>query len=293
MNNFNSISRGFNDLLQDEWIKGHPDTSREICRILNTQTPEVIAQSYTRGYHDFLCTQGVLFWKTISKYINSFVACYNTALQYLARDSYYPATHNAALCLKYTSLGYLMDLVYCGLLENHITQQHIQQIRDVTSDDKGLGLRIAGFDVDDYNKLIITITQESISTQSISKNSREETSTQSPSKKRIETISEESASNYFPDIQAISTTLKHCITKIDGVLTFTGSVKLYAYLVYKIKQRRGYVSIDWDRFMSLLPLQKGANKATLKKYVSGFCTGSNTSFPNGYNRIDNAINLLI
>lgn len=164
MNNFNSISRGFNDLLQDEWIKGHPDTSREICRTLNTQKPEVIAQSYTRGFHDSLCTQGVLFWKTISNYINSFVAGYNTAQQYLARDSYYPATHNAALCLKYTSLGYLMDLVYCGLLENHITQQHIQQMRDVTSDEKGLGLQIAGIDVEDYNELLKSTTPKHTST---------------------------------------------------------------------------------------------------------------------------------
>lgn len=297
MDKFNFVSRGFNDLLQDVLIKGSPDTNREICKIVHTKTSreiKEIAKGYTLRYHQSLCNQGNLFWKTIGSYIETFVTCYKTANNYLAAERYWPAIHDAALCLKYTSLGYLMSLVYCGLLEDSITQQQIQQLHNVTSDDRELGLQIAGFDVDDYYTRIKAITQNTASTQAITENSKGAIPTESPSQKRLETIAEESEANYRPDIQSLQNSLRLYISNnSDGILTFTGSAKLYAYLVYKIKQRRGYASIDWESFMTILPLQKETKKNTLKKYVSDFLKGRNKSFPPGSKKVDAAIDLLV
>lgn len=134
----------------------------------------------------------------------------------------------------------------------------------------------------------------STSTKTITENSKGAIPTESPSQKRLETIAEESEANYRPDIQSLQNSLRYYISNnSDGILTFTGSAKLYAYLVYKIKQRRGYASIDWESFMTILPLQKEMKKDTLKKYVSDFLMGRNKSFPPGSKKVDAAIDLLV
>lgn len=158
MENIKKIADELRAQIQDEWAMGCPSTSRETYKELQPCSPKSLAENYVTTYADHICNQNTLFWRTINTKIATLLGYYNEANDYLKRESYRVPTRHVAQCLRHTSLSYIMNLIYYGLLQNSITPKHIQQVQGIPSDEKGLGLQIAGIDVEDYNELLKSTT---------------------------------------------------------------------------------------------------------------------------------------
>lgn len=132
----------------------------------------------------------------------------------------------------------------------------------------------------------------STSTQAITENSKGAIPTESPSQKRLETIAEESQINYYEDILAMMPRLKNVTAKdSNGTTIFTRSASLYAYLAYKLRERRKNASIDWESMLKVLPTKETFNRRTLIDAVSKYTTGKK-KLPTGHDIIDKAIILV-
>lgn len=164
MENIKKIADELRAQIQDEWTMGSPRTSRTTYKELQPYDPQSLAGSYVATYADYICNQNSLFWRTINTKIATMLGYYNEANDYLKRDSYRVPTRHVAQCLRHTSLAYIMNLIYCGLLQNSITPKHIQQVQGIPSDEKGLGLQIAGIDVEEYNERLKSTTSTRTST---------------------------------------------------------------------------------------------------------------------------------
>lgn len=164
MENIKKIADELRAQIQDEWTMGSPRTSRTTYKELQPYDPQSLAGSYVATYADYIYSRNSLFWRTINTKIATMLGYYNEANDYLKRDSYRVPTRHVAQCLRHTSLAYIMNLIYCGLLQNSITPKHIQQVQGIPSDEKGLGLQIAGIDVEEYNELLKSTTPTHTST---------------------------------------------------------------------------------------------------------------------------------
>lgn len=293
MENIKKIAAELRAQIQDEWTMGSPSTSRNTYKELKSQRPKEVAMNYVVTYAENICSQNTLFWRTIGTKITTLMAYYREAESYLQKESLRTPTIHVARCLQCTSLAYIMALLYHGLLQKSVTKRHIQKVQDITPEKKGLGLKIAGVDIDEYNDLLETITPTQTSTESTSNCGREETSTQSSSQKRLATIAEESETNYYEDILAMMPLLKGVTAKdSNGTTIFTRPASAYAYLAYKIKERRGYASIDWESMLKVLPTKDSFNRRTLIDAASKYATGKKKP-PTGHHIIDEAIKRLI
>lgn len=157
MENIKKIADELRAQIQDEWTMGCPSTSRETYKELQPCSPKSLAKNYVTTYADHICNQNTLFWRTINTKIATLLGYYNEANDYLKRESYRVPTRHVAQCLRHTSLSYIMNLIYYGLLQNSITPKNIQQVQRIPPDEKGLGLQIAGIDVEEYNEQLKSI----------------------------------------------------------------------------------------------------------------------------------------
>lgn len=166
MENIKKIADELRAQIQDERTMGSPSTSRDTYKELQPHRHLSVAQNYVATYAESICSQNnTLFWRTIGTKITTLMTYYREAESYLQRELQRTPTIHVARCLQYTSLAYIMNLLYYGLLQDCVTSKHIQQVQEIAPDKKGLGLQIAGVDVDEYNELIKAITPTHTSTE--------------------------------------------------------------------------------------------------------------------------------
>ena len=288
MENLKKIADELRVQIQDEWTMGSPRTSSATYKELQPYNPQSLAGSYVATYADYICNQNSLFWRTINTKIATILGYYNEANDYLKRESYRVSTRHVAQCLRHTSLAYIMNLIYYGLLQNSITPKHIQQVQGIPSDEKGIGLQIAGIDVEEYNELLKSIKPTAVNTKVVQ--------TTNTSEKRKLSVVKEMSEVYQSVVDSMLGYLtKNRLISYDAASqpTFNGSCDLYAYMVWKMAERVNIQRISWDAILSILPPKERTDKKALKDKVSDYRKQKVKKMPRGANLIDAAIKLYI